>query len=197
MKFNFLLFALLVVAYTHTGCRNVEQEQRKLALDSLTAIRRVADSVEQISAIPGALFGSKENDAAFAISNLDIIDHNSFNGFQYDHIEPYYFENGLMEVKIIGHAYSWSEYDSVYETISNCVEIFNGKYGNPTDMDSTLQKKMRYDEARLFGWKKGDKGVSIRIVSDYYKFLFEIDIWSDKMQKAYARSIADRVRNPL
>ena len=197
MKFKFLLFALLVVAYTHTGCRNVEQEQRKLALDSLTAIRRVADSVEQITPLAGARFGSHADEVVQAIDGFNRINDYSINDFKYDHIDPYYFDEGLMEIKIVGDVHNWSEYDSVYKTVADCIYMFSEKYGHSVEVDSTIEIGAPNDESMLMRWAKGDKNISVRIISDEHRFLFEIDIWSEKMRMAYVESIVDRVKNPL
>ena len=191
------MIAIFIMAFSHIGCKNVEQEQVKLAQDSLNIIRRNADSIEQITAFPGARFGCSPDEFVQAAEKFNLINNYSIKGFKYDHIVPYYYENGLMEIKIIGKEYNWSEYETVYNSVENCMEMFTAKYGPPIDFDSTLEKRKDYKESKMIGWEKGDKGVSFRIISDYDGFLLEIDIWSEKIRKAYIHNIVEGITNPL
>lgn len=197
MKFKLLLLAVTIIACAETGCRDVEKEQRQLALDSLTVIRRIADSVQQITAIEGAHFGCNEQEAIAAIDKFNSSHNYSVKDLEYDHIDPYYFKNGLMELKIVGKDHKWSERKAVDETLKSCIDLFLDEYGDAVEIDSTIKPGIPHDEAMILRWAKGDKNISIRIISDKLRFAYEIDIWSDKMMKAYTNSIVDGMTNPL
>lgn len=110
---------------------------------------------------------------------------------------PRYFHDGLMEIEIVGKERSWSDFGQEYQALATCINMLQSKYGEPSDRDGSFKTGGSYDRMRVIGWKKGDKNIGIRLISDNHSFLFYIDIVSEQIQKEYIHDVMKRTENPL
>jgi len=189
--------ALAICISTQTGCKDAEKERQKFVADSTATAQRIADSLEAASPIDGAPFGCSPQTAETAIRRFNDINNYRLRNFEYREVVPHYFHDGLMEIEIIGQQRSWSDFGQEYLALASCISMLNSKYGEPSDKDTSFHMGGTYDRMRVIGWKKGDKNIGVRLVSDNNNFLFYIDIVSEEVQKNYIHDVMKRTEDPL
>lgn len=190
MKPWHLIPALAIFLAAQTGCKDLEKERQKHIADSTASAQRMADSLEEIEPIAGAPFGCSRQQAMQAIDEFDRLHRHLIVDFEYDQILPHFHKEELMGIKIMGRKYSWDEFDVVQPSVNAFIRSMGRKYGTPIYENTKMKTYESYDEERMVGWKRGDKEIGLRVISDNKYFMYEIDINSEKRIKEYVHYLA-------